>query len=731
MCAARLSLLSLVVALVSAAPLYATDLAVTKSADKDTVVVGDTLTFTIVIDNTSTFGGGPLPTGVDLFDRHTPGLRWLDIAGDIALSDCQETEADDGFDCSFDIAAGEVKTATVSFIVTEAGEQSNGVSAVPTIGDPDPNNNEAEAVVTVEEPPEAELRVTKTADMDTVTVGDIVTFTIEVENLGSVVAEDVKLTDLSDTAQLQFESASPGCVNEATETTNIVECDLVGLIPGETGVVEITFTALERGEIENAVGVSGSNTGDEVSDHVTILAGEPELRIMKTADPDPPEIGQLVTYTITVENTGNLVAEDVSIEDRFLTGDLFFADAIGCDFKRDPNGFGTVECEVGDLEPGGTASVELDFWVMNASIFGLAVGNTGSARAANHERVTYILELGVLLFDADVVSGIFFESRDDAGDKRGGQRASQQKFDVYVDSLIFIDGLESGMATSMTDFPLGAIAPFIHVVPTGGDLTDAILAEQVDFFTGELAGDDFFLPDTYVLLIAGPEDSPTLLLQRDARFEAQDPAEVDIFFVHAAPNAPALSLRRFDTGEMLTDDLTFGAVTDYTSLTPAIYTLEATNTDGDVLDVFEIDVSNRQGEASALIIAPIEGDTPDDVALVVLDAEGNASASPIVTAAKTEQIPERFALHGSYPNPFNPTTTLRFDLPEPAEVRVEVYDMLGRRVLELTPRPMPAGFNRTMPVDGSSLASGIYLYSVSATAGTTTTTQTGRLVVLK
>ncbi|RKY56991.1 MAG: hypothetical protein DRP89_00360 [Candidatus Neomarinimicrobiota bacterium] len=41
-------------------------------------------------------------------------------------------------------------------------------------------------------------------------------------------------------------------------------------------------------------------------------------------------------------------------------------------------------------------------------------------------------------------------------------------------------------------------------------------------------------------------------------------------------------------------------------------------------------------------------------------------------------IPEKFALYPAYPNPFNAATTIRFDLPEPAEANIKIYDILGR-----------------------------------------------------
>ncbi len=89
-------------------------------------------------------------------------------------------------------------------------------------------------------------------------------------------------------------------------------------------------------------------------------------------------------------------------------------------------------------------------------------------------------------------------------------------------------------------------------------------------------------------------------------------------------------------------------------------------------------------------------------------------------------------MHGNYPNPFNPTTTITFDLPETAEVSVGIVDLLGRTVMTLPAQRMEAGANRTMEVDASHLASGTYLYRVIVRTQTKEVyTGAGRMVLLK
>lgn len=76
--------------------------------------------------------------------------------------------------------------------------------------------------------------------------------------------------------------------------------------------------------------------------------------------------------------------------------------------------------------------------------------------------------------------------------------------------------------------------------------------------------------------------------------------------------------------------------------------------------------------------------------------------------AKISRIPDSHSLLQNYPNPFNPSTSISFDLPAQSEVRIAVYDVLGKELTKLVDGVMPAG-RHTVQFDGKDLSSGLYL----------------------
>ena len=83
-----------------------------------------------------------------------------------------------------------------------------------------------------------------------------------------------------------------------------------------------------------------------------------------------------------------------------------------------------------------------------------------------------------------------------------------------------------------------------------------------------------------------------------------------------------------------------------------------------------------------------------------------------------DMIPDVFALHNNYPNPFNPVTNITYDIPEVADVRLEIYNVMGQKVRTLAAGSHEPGryrvlWNATNDY-GEGLSSGMYIYKIQA-----------------
>jgi len=86
--------------------------------------------------------------------------------------------------------------------------------------------------------------------------------------------------------------------------------------------------------------------------------------------------------------------------------------------------------------------------------------------------------------------------------------------------------------------------------------------------------------------------------------------------------------------------------------------------------------------------------------------------------SSSSAIPETFALHQNFPNPFNPITTLGYGLPKGSDVRLAIFDMLGNEVATLVNSHQQAGF-KSVPWEGTdsmgrAVSAGVYLYRIEA-----------------
>ena len=99
---------------------------------------------------------------------------------------------------------------------------------------------------------------------------------------------------------------------------------------------------------------------------------------------------------------------------------------------------------------------------------------------------------------------------------------------------------------------------------------------------------------------------------------------------------------------------------------------------------------------------------------VVVMTRGNVTA-----ISEANQLPDQTRLHPNYPNPFNPTTQIQFDLKKGQRVRLSIYNVLGKEVATLIDRQMNSG-SHSVNFDATGMSSGVYLYRLQTPGQTLT-----------
>ncbi len=206
-----------------------------------------------------------------------------------------------------------------------------------------------------------------------------------------------------------------------------------------------------------------------------------------------------------------------------------------------------------------------------------------------------------------------------------------------------------------------------------------------------LAGDgNLELPAEELVLTDARGCRQTLLLRQPAA----SPDDTDLFDLPPPPPEGVFDAR-FSTGKMVARvGDTDSAVIRVTGI---VYPLRITVEGGE--------------EASGLFLASGGTSYPLGMRTPVLINRTNGEL--VLRRGAAIATPRAYRLAGNYPNPFNPATTIRYELPEAAHVCISVYDILGRRVAELVNGEQIAGY-RSVQWDGTGSASGVYYCRMDA-----------------
>ncbi|MBT0957857.1 DUF11 domain-containing protein [Alphaproteobacteria bacterium KMM 3653] len=385
------------------------------SAVQDPPQEGDTITYTFVIENT----GNQTLTDIAISDNDlqdlegnsrdlTSGPEWVNPGGG-AVEGVLAPGDSYSYTATYDIVTGDIDAAGVVNVATVAATDPRDVPVGDISDDPlDDENVDANGDDNPDDPTETPLArapalvVTKTDNIDgllmPVEEGDVITYTILVTNTGNVTLSDLTLTDelvnddddtydLSD--DLVFVEGSLGSL----------EGDLqVGEVATYTLDYELLLADVDSGAVENSVTATGTSPDgttevDDISDDPdagpageddptrTAFEPEPSLSVLKTDDltafEEPTLEGNIITYTITVLNTGNVTLSDVTLTDGLsnfaptpsavdLSADIAFVSA-------------DQDSPLGTIEPGETATYTLEYALTQEDIDYGGVENTVTA----------------------------------------------------------------------------------------------------------------------------------------------------------------------------------------------------------------------------------------------------------------------------------------------------------------------------------------------------------------
>ena len=290
----------------------------------NTAAEGDTLTYKVTVSNT----GDTKVDAVVSDDMWTSGkVSEIKVDNDPTASlDNNKTYTVSGLD------EDESCTITYTYTVTAEDVENGGIDNAATADIDSDGYPDAKVEITTETG-KPSLTVEKTADVTSVQVGNEITYTIEVKNNGYTTLSNVVVQDSLWTADTEL--ADRGDVTgkyDATEGKYYIET----LEPGDTLTITYTVTPTTAGPLTNEVTVTSDDLpdGDEPSDQVTVDVTEPEtvpdpdsdIVVTKTPDQDTAQVGDTITWAITVTNNGSVVYDGLSLKD-VLNGEALDIDS--------------------------------------------------------------------------------------------------------------------------------------------------------------------------------------------------------------------------------------------------------------------------------------------------------------------------------------------------------------------------------------------------------------------
>jgi uncharacterized repeat protein (TIGR01451 family) len=333
----------------SVTPSPLADLSLSLDGEPNPVLVGDDLTYTVVVSN----NGPSRATNVTVTDALPSNATFISVTpsqGTATVSPGGVLTANLG-----DLRPGDQATVQVVVQPTAEGTLSNTASVRSDQTDPDPRNNTATVNTTVNPAIPADLAVDSFISVPLATVGKELTYTVVVSNNGpNDQATGVTLVDtLPTNATFVSATTSQGTFTVANGT---LTANIGRLLIGGNATVQITVKPTSPGTLTNQATVRGDQTDPNALNNTSTLqttvspAPSADLAVAVVALPDPVRVGTPLTYTVYVANTGPGDATGVTLSDELDSGVTFLSATAGQGTVTSSGG--TVSANLGTLIAG-------------------------------------------------------------------------------------------------------------------------------------------------------------------------------------------------------------------------------------------------------------------------------------------------------------------------------------------------------------------------------------------
>ncbi|TMD02445.1 MAG: DUF11 domain-containing protein, partial [Chloroflexi bacterium] len=354
----------------NASPGETANLSVAISDAPDPALAGELLTYDITVANT----GPDDATNVTVLDTWPAGATFASATLSQGVYGLVGTAVVGSLGT---ITRGSTATVHITVVPTTTGVITNSVRVASDQFDPDTTNNTVSASTTII--PGADLSVTKSAGaVGRIGVGSEIPFTLTVSNHGPSPASAVRLTDTLP-ASMTFDHFFGGITG--TYSAGVVTWDFGSLASGASRTVLFSAIINEVG-ISTDIAQVASTTGDpNPANNIATLdvraLPTADLALTKTAAPSPAHVGERLTYTLTVSNSGPSDAEGVVLTDTLPETVTF--DSASSSQGSFVLAAGMVTFDLGVLSSGSAVSVEI---VVKPTVAGTFLFNSAVVSAS-------------------------------------------------------------------------------------------------------------------------------------------------------------------------------------------------------------------------------------------------------------------------------------------------------------------------------------------------------------